>query len=154
VKLAKGDGVLAKMQEFTAARLSVSKVSDEEWNFIVDNLIEGYEEEEDAAALPTNSKDVVMTNGEATNGIKEPEVQETIETDGIPTTDSNLLAPETAATSSRPASRAGSKKPGSRANSAQPARANSRARSRTPSARGSVQAAAAVADAGLGSIAE
>lgn len=56
-------GPLAKMQEFTAARLSVSKVSEAEWNFITENLIQGYEAngdddgEADATAdLPTASK--------------------------------------------------------------------------------------------------
>lgn len=51
-------GVLSKMQELNAARLSVSRVSQKEWSFIVDELIEGYEDEingfeagEDAAAV-------------------------------------------------------------------------------------------------------
>ena len=44
-KFALKDGALSQMQEFTTARLSVSKVSEAEWNFIVDKLIEGYEED-------------------------------------------------------------------------------------------------------------
>ena len=104
-KYSKGDGVLSKMQEFTAARLSVSKVSEEEWNFIVDELIEGYEED---AALPNGAKAASTTTDANANGATPTtttEAKETIESDP-PTTDT-LLAPETAATSSRPASRAG-----------------------------------------------
>lgn len=41
------------MQEFKAARLSVSKVSPEEWTFIVNNLIEGYEGEGAGSVRPT-----------------------------------------------------------------------------------------------------
>lgn len=36
-------GILKDMQVLKLTRLSVSKVSTKEWNFIVDNLIEGYE---------------------------------------------------------------------------------------------------------------
>lgn len=40
-KFAKPGAVLENMQEFKAARLSVSKINEKEWNFIVDKLIEG-----------------------------------------------------------------------------------------------------------------
>ena len=120
-----------------AARLSVSKVTEAEWNFIVEELIEGYEDDDvlqngaktaDADATGASNG---LVDGAATMGVKE-----TIESEP-PTTDS-LLAPETVATSSRPASRAGlekkaSSRPGSRANSLAPPRGASRGRSRTPS---------------------
>lgn len=40
-----GSGVLSEMQVLKLARLSVSKVSAKEWDFIVDNLVEGYDED-------------------------------------------------------------------------------------------------------------
>ncbi|CAK4030645.1 Thymocyte nuclear 1 [Lecanosticta acicola] len=58
-----GDGSLNKMQEFKAARLSVSKVSEDEWNFITENLVEGYEDGNDDEAtdgmpqVPAGPKD-------------------------------------------------------------------------------------------------
>ena len=131
------------MQEFTAARLSVSKVSEAEWNFIVDNLIEGYEEDEGLSA--SEAGDSKVPNG----------VKKTIESDA-PTADTGLTA--ITAPTSRPASRAGSRassraasragseslanglkppsRPASRAASLQPpARSVSRGRSRTPGSR-------------------
>lgn len=127
------------MQEFTAARLSVSRVTEKEWNFICNELIEGYEDDaepangakkddtamEDAdadadAALPNVETAIEDVEADAAlpNGAAVQEVQETVESEP-PTTDT-LLPAETAATSSRPASRAGS-------------RAASRAGSRGPS---------------------
>ena len=145
-KYALQDGVLSEMQEFKAARLSVSKVTEKEWSFIVDNLIEGYEEE----ALPTGETggDTPMADAET----KAPDrVKKTIESDA-PTTDT-VLTTNTAPTS-RPGSRAGSRagsrtgsqprvngnkpasRPASRAGSLQaPARSVSRGRSRTPGQR-------------------
>lgn len=59
-KFAQDGGALSGMQELNAARLSVSKVSEAEWNFIIDNLVEGYYGEDDAAedaglAAPTEN---------------------------------------------------------------------------------------------------
>jgi hypothetical protein len=123
------------MQEFNTARLSVSKVAEKEWNFIVDELIEGYEDE----ALPAGETGGDTPMGDADT--KAPDgVKQSIESD-VPTTDT-LLAPDTAPTSSRPGSRGGSRsranglKPGSRAASLQPsARSGSRGRSGTPGGR-------------------
>ncbi|KAI7590181.1 hypothetical protein KC343_g18461, partial [Hortaea werneckii] len=42
-----GDGPLSDMDLFTKARQSVSKVSAQEWKFITEVLIEGYEENDD-----------------------------------------------------------------------------------------------------------
>ena len=124
------------MQEFTAARLSVSKVTEKEWNFIVDELIEGYDED---GALPAADagEDTPMADADTKlpNGVKQ-----TIESE-VPTTDT-LLTANTAPTS-RPGSRAGSRagstsringiKPSSRPGNLQPpARSVSRGRSRTP----------------------
>lgn len=130
-----GDGPLGKMQEFNAARLSVSKVSEDEWNFIHQNLITGFEDEEDANA-----------NGEAavTKKVLPPSIpsivqsteSEQLMTDGVKAATSATLG-----TSSRAASRQPSAKPasrrGSRAGSLAPptaSRAGSRARSVTPAA--------------------
>jgi predicted RNA-binding protein with PUA-like domain len=44
-KYSGANGVLQDMQLIKQSRLSVSKVSEKEWNFIVDQLIEGYEED-------------------------------------------------------------------------------------------------------------
>jgi predicted RNA-binding protein with PUA-like domain len=163
-KYTTGDGVLAKMQEFNTARLSVSKVSEDEWDFIVNNLVDGYadEDEGEAAGVMKSNGDVAMADGEdfmddnLVNGTSAPpEIKETIESEP-PTTDS-LLAADTAATSSRPPSRGGSKKPASLAGSLAPpagSRAGSRARSRTPvSRRGSVQPQAPAGEA-MGTIEE
>lgn len=60
-KFSAGSGVLKDMQVIKQSRLSVAKVSEQEWNFIVDNLIEGYEEEDvdtlDRAKRPTDNDD-------------------------------------------------------------------------------------------------
>ena len=50
-KYASDKGVLKDMQVLKQSRLSVAKVSEKEWNFIVDNLIEGYEDEGDEDAF-------------------------------------------------------------------------------------------------------
>ena len=53
----KGAGsILAGLQEFHVPRLSVSKVTQQEWDFIVDDLIEGYEENGSLATLPRPSE--------------------------------------------------------------------------------------------------
>jgi predicted RNA-binding protein with PUA-like domain len=46
-KFSSDKGVLKDMQVLKQSRLSVAKVSEKEWNFIVDELIEGYEGEGD-----------------------------------------------------------------------------------------------------------
>lgn len=63
-KYALADGVLSKMQEFNSARLSVSKVTEKEWNFIVNELIEGYEED---GAVPAAAigEDTTMADADA-----------------------------------------------------------------------------------------
>ena len=53
---AKEEGPLAKMQEFTAARLSVSKVSEDEWEYI-DSLIEGFEDEDEDLGKSSRNAD-------------------------------------------------------------------------------------------------
>jgi hypothetical protein len=138
-KYALEDGVLSKMQEFTAARLSVSKVTEKEWNFIVNELIEGYEEDEALPAADTG-EDTPMADADPKlpNGVKQ-----TIESE-VPTTDTIFTA--NTAPTSRPGSRGGSRagstsringiKPASRPGSLQPpARSVSRGRSRTPGRR-------------------
>lgn len=133
-------GALAKLQEFTTARLSVSKVSEAEWNFIVDKLIEGYEEDESntAGPAPKVDSDVDMGYAELTNGttvkqsieaahlpsgtvVVSEDSKEIPDTD-VPATDT-LATGATLATSSRPPSRAAS-----RAGSRPPSRAASRTR--------------------------
>lgn len=94
------------MQEFTAARLSVSKVSTKEWNFIVNELIEGYEtgtEERGPAGT------VEITRDETT-------VVETIEAADTDITANDAAAPFDTEPK-KPASRAGSTKAASRAGS-------------------------------------
>lgn len=133
-KYSQGDGVLSNMQQFKSARLSVSKVSEQEWDFIVNKLIEGYEE--DAGALPgameTNgiakTDDDKAVNDAVNGAVTASESMlalPSVESD-IPSTDT-LLPADTAATSSKPVSRAGSLAPTKRA--------GSRARSRTPLSR-------------------
>lgn len=141
------------MQEFTTARLSVSKVNESEWNFIIDNLVEGYEEDEALPAKEVGDPAIADADIEIPNGVKK-----TIESDA-PTADTGLTA-DTAPTSrpasraasrassraaSRPPSRAGSEsrntglkpasRPASRASLQPPARSVSRGRSRTPGKR-------------------
>ena len=138
-KYAEADGVLAEMQEFNTARLSVSKVAEKEWNFIVDELVEGYEDEALPAGETGGDTPMADADAKALDGVKQ-----SIESD-VPTTDT-LLAADTAPTSSRPGSRGGSRsranglkpgsRPGSRTASLQPpVRAGSRGRSGTPAGR-------------------
>lgn len=130
MKFTEGDSVLSKMQEFTAARLSVSKVTEEEWDFIVNELIDGYEDDDAPATNGVKGNDATRGNAPLPlDAAATPVAMPTIESD-IPTTDTALPA-DTAATSSRPASRAGSQKPPSRAAS----RASSRAGSQKPTSR-------------------
>ena len=136
------------MQEFNTARLSVSKVAENEWNFIVDELIEGYEDEVLPAGETGGDAPMADADTKAPGGVKQ-----SIESDA-PTTDTALAA-ETALTSSRTGSRGGSRsranglKPGSRAASLQrPARSGSRGRSGTPGGRArSTQPMTTVAEA-------
>lgn len=145
------------MQELNAARLSVSKVSEKEWKFIVNNLIEGYDDDGDAPlAVPAVPKiDPPSIFGGAiadevtSNGLPEPFVlvRSTIESEDLSTDvgsvnvdSSTALQTNGVASSSRPTSRAGSRKPSSRARSRPPSRSGSlaapkvegRGRSRTP----------------------
>jgi len=123
--------VLGKMQLFKQSRLSVCRVSEEEWNFVVDNLIDGYEEDEaisndDGADVPTSNleeADVAeptstiatqLSNGNAT--IEKPEL-------ALPTTESEL--PSTDAMPPAPATDSGS--PARQASVAPPSRKSSRA---------------------------
>lgn len=49
-----GTGALGELQMFKQSRLSVSKVEAAEWNFIIDNLVKGYEEEDGEALEAVN----------------------------------------------------------------------------------------------------
>ena len=80
-KYALKDGVLSEMQEFTAARLSVSKVTEAEWNFIVDHLIEGYEEDEALPARAAGDTPMADDDSKVPSGIRK-----TIESDAPPQT--------------------------------------------------------------------
>ncbi|PIB01105.1 Thymocyte nuclear protein 1 [Cercospora beticola] len=95
---AKDEGPLAKMQEFTAARLSVSKVSEDEWEYI-NSLIEGFEDEDEDLEQNGISSPPVNYLGEDINGT-------------MPNTDSDPPLEEddslpTPLASSRPVSRSG-----------------------------------------------
>lgn len=143
-KYAMSGGALSNMQELNAARLSVSKVSADEWTFIVDNLIEGYDDEvlvkeitkdEDVAlktTLPSDSATIIETKEPIDTAIS------AIGTVQAATSKSpsraNSAKPHSRASSLKPTSRAGSAKPPSHAGSLAPptGRAASRARSRTP----------------------
>jgi hypothetical protein len=154
------------MQELTAARLSVSKVSEAEWNFITENLVDGYEED---GALPGLEGGLAADNGNETEeqddivSTETPKIVETSttvthgETNGIsvnaadlpemalPTIENDVATSDSAipagtSQTSRPASRASSTKAktgGSRASSAAKGnRSSSRAGSAAPSASG------------------
>lgn len=60
-------GALSGMQEFNAARLSVSRVSEEEWDFIHSLIEGGYEEDEEA--------DDVLPGAEQANAIDESNLE-------------------------------------------------------------------------------
>ncbi|KAK5126569.1 hypothetical protein LTR85_009503 [Meristemomyces frigidus] len=77
-----GAGPLGEMQLFKQSRLSVSKVTGEEWDFIVDNLVEGYEEdsepmngtngaEMDDAPLQTEADDAMFQSRAGAHGAEE-----------------------------------------------------------------------------------
>lgn len=71
-KYMEGSGVLSKMQVLKQSRLSVTSVTEEEWNFITENLIEGYEEED---ALPGAEGGL---RNEPTNGTSNLEEESTL----------------------------------------------------------------------------
>ncbi|KAK4508160.1 hypothetical protein PRZ48_001898 [Zasmidium cellare] len=134
-KFAKPGAVLENMQEFKAARLSVSKVTKKEWDFIVNNLVEGYEDDEEGIEAAASIEEPVIEktaglpdsiNGAAPPAIMtEPDVPPTDMPDASSATgnlDTNKLS------SSRPASRAGS-----RAGSVTAGKGNSRPASRAGS---------------------
>jgi predicted RNA-binding protein with PUA-like domain len=160
VAATKEGGPLAKMQEFTAARLSVSKVSEEEWVYI-NSLVEGFEDEDDAVMKDTsgaeegNVEDNDDENDASSNlpgTAGSPPIESDLPPQEVPTTDTIFPAePEQKTsmpvieTSSRPTSRSSAlgglaiKPSSSRAGSLAPP-AGRRSRSKTPSARaGSVQ---------------
>lgn len=138
-KYARGDGPLSGMQEFKAARLSVSKVSSKEWEFIVCDLMGELEDKEAAdtataggaeeteADLPTEES--FAAAGDAPLPLL---TFTTIDADTMPSTDTVFPA-ETMPTS-RPASRAPSRKP----STAPASRKSSRAPSVTASRQASV----------------
>lgn len=144
-KFKHASGVLANMQEFTTARLSVSKVTAAEWKFIVDNLIEGYEDEVadatlDAAATKKAEDGIVagtpVVNGDPTATKKSQDVTmaDTPILNGATAADDVVPTFETAAPSVEVygTSRASSRKPSSRPASRAPSRAPSRAGSKPP----------------------
>lgn len=56
-EFAREDGAFGDMQELSAARMSLSKASEAEWNLIMNNLIEGCEEnEEDTVGVASPPK--------------------------------------------------------------------------------------------------
>lgn len=144
---ARDAGPLANMQEFTAARLSVSKVTKDEWDYI-GSLIEGFDDnkDEDGTEEPYtngNEDDVAMEQdfdlptlpGVAPTAIMSVE-EELPTTDSIfPPVDVVETSVPVAAVSSRPTSRgsrAGSAPRTLAPKSAGSSRAGSRARSKTP----------------------
>lgn len=148
------------MQEFKTARLSVSKVTPKEWDFIVDHLIEGYEDEARPAAALNDTKDDTLP----TTTVDTPTINAATAGDEVVPT-SDTIAPSVQVNggtsrasfrkpSSRPTSRAPSKAPSratsqgpSRQASLPPPRAQSRGRSRTPASRaGSVKPLTDVAE--------
>jgi predicted RNA-binding protein with PUA-like domain len=137
------NAILSDMQVLKQSRLSVAKVSEKEWDFIVDNLIEAYEEEDidndddDDDGLagvkvggdpPLNPN---LNGGQAVAGVYLDELESPLPdlpnvpavdgTDGfdkVPT--SGTALPLTTHATSRPASRAGSYKAASRQGSLAP----------------------------------
>ncbi|KAK6418710.1 hypothetical protein LTR95_017163 [Oleoguttula sp. CCFEE 5521] len=156
-------GVLSDMQVLKTTRLSVTKVTEEEWEFIVKEIIgDEYEKDEAAAAVSGDELPAITTTEAPTAGavaVDPPVVQassrqasraaslqsslappvvqstETI-TDAIDSAfpTSDVAKPASRAGSLKPASRAGSVKPSSRAGSVKPA---SRAGSLAPAVRAS-----------------
>lgn len=156
-------GVLSGMQVLNSARLSVTHVSEQEWNFIVDELIDGYEDNDGDAALgvPVSKPDpklpptlsaaapLIDLNSDlpaAKAATSRPASrvasrQTSLAPPIIETTESSTVVDTSSAAvdSLLPTPRAGSKKPASRAGSKQPA---SRAGSKQPASRaGSVKPA-------------
>ena len=103
-----GSGVLGEMQVLNAARTSVTRVSEKEWNFIVNELVEGYEDDDAALGVPVPKPDPKLP---LTLSAETP-----LDAD-LPSTDTGL--PATTANTSRPVSRTTSNKPPSRAASRQ-----------------------------------
>lgn len=140
-KFSTGTGVLSDMQLLKQSRLSVARVSEKEWDFIVNNLIEGYEE--DGADAPASNAadgqqsgagDSTVNGNQTVAGADAGEDEAPLPTNafgGLPTigavnsmddllpTSGTALPPTTNATS-RPTSRAGGSKRGSRQNSVAP----------------------------------
>jgi predicted RNA-binding protein with PUA-like domain len=91
------NGVLKDMQLLKQARLSVSKVSEKEWNFIVDNLIEGYEGDGDEDAFDDVDQSTPMPNidggDQASGGARDVDGDDFIEDDDA-AIDANLDEPE------------------------------------------------------------
>jgi predicted RNA-binding protein with PUA-like domain len=61
-KYTSNNGVLRDMQVMKQTRLSVAKVTEKEWNFIINNLIEGYESEDDEDAFDGVDESTPMPN--------------------------------------------------------------------------------------------
>ncbi|KAM0691605.1 hypothetical protein Q7P36_007804 [Cladosporium allicinum] len=84
-KYASDKGVLKDMQVLKQSRLSVAKVSEKEWNFIVDNLIEGYEDEGDEDAFDDVDQSTPMPdiNGgnQASGGARDVDGDDLVEYD-------------------------------------------------------------------------
>jgi predicted RNA-binding protein with PUA-like domain len=92
-------GVLKDMQLLKQARLSVSKVSEKEWNFIVDNLIEGYEGDGDEDAFDDVDQSTPMPNidggDQASGGARDVDGDDLMEDDDA-AINANLDEPEEA----------------------------------------------------------
>nr|OQO12541.1 hypothetical protein B0A51_16928 [Rachicladosporium sp. CCFEE 5018] len=156
-------GVLSDMEVLKTTRLSVTKVTEKEWDFIVKEIIgDEYEEDEAAAAASGDELPAITTTEAPTAGavavdppvvkafsrqasraaslqpsLALPVVQSTeAVTDAIDSAfpTSDVAKPASRAGSLKPASRAGSVKPSSRAGSVKPA---SRAGSLAPPVRAS-----------------
>ena len=140
-KYSQGEGVLSNMQVIKSTRTSVTRVSQKEWDFITENLIEGYEDGLPAVGGTATALGTLPTDDPtATAGDDLPAVNESV--DALPTIEqpvvttsealtTDTVAPVETVATSRPASRAGSKAP-SRAGSKAPV---SRAGSKAPVSR-------------------
>ncbi|KAK5135091.1 hypothetical protein LTR08_005616 [Meristemomyces frigidus] len=102
---AKEKGVLSEMQLLKQMRLSVGRVSEKEWNFIIDNLIEeGYEEDSDEANDLTGARkvDEKIADSDELNSIAGAEQADELmgdaEVDGeLPTADESIGSPDMSA---------------------------------------------------------
>lgn len=90
---ARDSGPLANLQEFTAARLSVSKVSKDEWDYI-NSLVEGSDDDEaENGEKGQNEQTKTDTNGSSEAVGEEPKTESPslseglLAEDGTPTTD-------------------------------------------------------------------